>query len=119
MNYAWKRWQMFTTLAKIIKSVDETGMTGIDHKMLKLCERFIEEEELILKYSSENQVPKQLAKDQIHIEKKLEWKHRMEEISDMYGQAANTAAAQSMQMEQYRSQIEQLSKQNRDLLSKF
>ena len=48
-------------------------------------------------------------------EKKLEWKHRIEEVSDMYGFASNNAAAYSMSIEHFRSELEKLTLSNREL----
>jgi len=87
LNYAWKRWSMFTMMRKVISNVDEHKRTAIDMRVFKLCEKFVNEEFLILRYSNEHQVPPMLVKDLIHTEKKLKWKHRLEEMSDLYGQA--------------------------------
>ena len=53
---------MFATIKRIIASVEETNKTGIDFKVQRLCERFIEEEHLILRYSQDNDVPVTLAR---------------------------------------------------------
>ena len=115
MNYCWKKWQMFTTLATTIKKVAESRRTGIDIKMLRLCEKFIVEEELILRYSSEHKIDRSLVKAEIWAEKQLEFKHRIEEVSDSYGHASNNASAYSMSIEQYRAELEKLAAENRNL----
>ena len=57
---------MFTTMRRIIANVNETKRTGIDLKVQKLCEKFITEEFLILRYAQDNDVPPMLVKDQMH-----------------------------------------------------
>ena len=93
---------MFNIIQHVVKTMDESRRTGIDCRMLKLCERFIREECLILRYSHDNDVPKELVKDQMHTDKILKMKHKREEITDSFGIAFNRASSFEMQIEGYR-----------------
>ena len=57
--------------------------------MLQLIEKFMKEEQLILKYSAQNNVDKHLAKYEMYQDKEIEWKRELEEISNKYNQAYN------------------------------
>jgi hypothetical protein len=69
---------MFTTMRRIIANVNETKRTGIDLKVQKLCEKFITEEFLILRYAQDNDVPPMLVKDQMHRDKIYDMKKKLE-----------------------------------------
>ena len=77
-NYAFKRYQMFTTMRKIIDNLSETKRTGIDVKVQKMCEKFITEDLLILRYSHDHDVPPILVKDQLHRDKIYDMKKKLE-----------------------------------------
>ena len=51
MNYGWMRWLMFVKIKKIISNMERSNQTEIDYRMLKLAERFVREEFLVLCYS--------------------------------------------------------------------
>ena len=56
--------QMFIIVSSLIKSIERSNLTNIDKKVLKLCETFINEEQLILRYSKDNDIPPQLVRDE-------------------------------------------------------
>lgn len=76
LNYMFKRWQMFKMMEHILKKKEPEISTEIDHKMLTLAEKFVNEEYLILDYSHNKNIPVLLARDQMHIAEKqsLEFK---------------------------------------------
>jgi len=114
--YAWKRWQMFTMMRNIIASVNETKQTGIDMKVHKLCERFITEEHLILRYSQDNGVPANIAKDQMHLDKVYKLKLQRDENEIHYTVHSNRADENSARIEDYRVEIETLKFKNTELM---
>lgn len=78
-NYAFKKWQMLSTITKIVNNVEEGKRTKIDKKLVDRIENLIEQEQLILRYSTEHKIPPQMAKDQMHVDKILKWKLKYEE----------------------------------------
>ena len=114
-NYAWKRWQMFNMMKTIISNVNENKVTGIDEKMLALAEKFINEEYLVLRYSEENGIPTQLARIQMHEDRILKWKLKYEESEANYGWYSNLADQYQQRVEEFRSELEFVKRQNVEL----
>ena len=106
---------MFAKIKKIIQNVTERRRTEIDQDMLKLIQKFMQEEELILNYSVENRIDKRLAKYELCLDEKLELKNELSQVTEKYGEAYNSSCAYSMSIEQLRHQLEKLNETNRAL----
>ena len=57
---------MFATLSKIIRNVEINKRTMIDGRVERMCQKYIDEEFLILRYSKINETPRGLVIEERH-----------------------------------------------------
>ena len=74
LKYAFTRLKMVLMMRQVVSNMTESKRTGIDIKMHKTVEKWLGEEYLILRYAEEHDVPRQLVKDQLNLEKVLKLK---------------------------------------------
>ena len=51
LNYAWKRWIMFSKMKTLLTNLERDNKTGIDDRMLIMAEQFVREDFLVMFYS--------------------------------------------------------------------